>query len=188
MNDNVLVSFKWTREELEDYIRSRGGEPDDNTVEDLAGKIRKRMDGILDELTPDIRMRPAMEPYASLCKLGVTLPLCSNCERCRNGSCCRYMEQTGRTDWWETAINCEDYLSTHPWGAPRRKLRYMDNETGRVQEFPFEIISLESGDRFPDALQVIEAFRRVPEWSAKIDKVWSDVDDKEAPEKWELHQ
>lgn len=98
------------------------------------------------------------------------------------------MEQTGRTDWWETAINCEDYLSTHPWGAPRRKLRYMDNETGRVQEFPFEIISLESGDRFPDALQVIEAFRRVPEWSAKIDKVWSDVDDKEAPEKWELHQ
>ena len=43
MNDNVLVSFKWTREELEDYIRSRGGEPDDNTVEDLAGKIRKML-------------------------------------------------------------------------------------------------------------------------------------------------
>ncbi len=187
MSDNILISCKWTREDLEDYIRSCGGEPDDNTVEDMAGKIKKRMDGILDELMPDIRMRPAMEPYASLYKLGVMLPLCSNCERYRNGSCCCYMERTGRTDWWEMAINCEDYLSAHPWGALRRKLCYTNSETGRIQEFPFEIISLEFGDGFPDALQIVEAFRRVPEWSIKIDKVWSDVDDKEVPEKWRLH-
>ena len=88
MNDNILISCKWTREDLEDYIRSRGGEPDDNTVEDLAGKISERLDSVLDELMLNIRMKPAMEPYASLCKLGVTLPLCNNCERYRNGSCC----------------------------------------------------------------------------------------------------
>ena len=130
-------------------------------------------------------MVPATEPAASLYRIGVTLPSCDNCGHYDRGICGRYWEKKDRQDW-DAALDCGHYYSPLPWGKARRKLRYIDGVAGCSAEFPHEIIAIGNGKDFPDALQVVNALRKDPECSSRLDDVWKDVDEKESPEKWEL--
>ena len=184
-NNDVIVSSQWTRGELAGCIAECGGIPDESTVASLAEVLRSRLQGILQELTSEIEMAPAKEPAASLCRIGVSLPSCDNCAHYEDGICGHYYERRNR-DSWELALDCGHYLSSLPRGTCCRKLRYTDKKSGHYGEFPLEIISLQPGKDFPDALKVVKALRKSPEWSEKLDEVWVDVDGTENPRKWEL--
>ena len=183
--DEVLVSHKWTRNEIADCIKDCSCISDNKTIDSLAEKLRTHLKSVLDDLASGIDMVPAGEPAASLYKLGVELPSCNNCGHYDGVTCDYYREEKRRRDW-ANAVNCEQYLSPHPWGTERRNLRYVDSETGRYAEFQYEIIALGFSENFPDAHLVVEALRKDPEWSNRLDDVWKKVDEKESPGKWKL--